>query len=120
MMKAAFKSVEKTIESTGDVIGDLFGEYASVDDTFKETHIEAAIREEQRRRDEALQIQKELAGAQVAYLNAQTRAIQRGESAITVQADGLKPHLEAILWELLESIQVKVTSDLSNFLVGVA
>jgi hypothetical protein len=119
MIEAAFESVGQTIDSTGETISSLFGDYGAIDDTFKQNYIESAIRQEQANRTRALDMQESLTQAQVDYLNSQSRAVKNGTAAITVKADGLKPHLEAILWELFAALQVRINADKANYLVGV-
>ena len=60
----------------------------------------------------------ELAGA-IEQLRAQTRAVDRGDSIIKVDGAGLQPHLEAFMWEILKTIQVRVNQDGLAMLLGV-
>jgi TP901 family phage tail tape measure protein len=48
------------------------------------------------------------------------KALDRGDSQITVRADGLKPHLEMIMWEVLEAIQIRASASQAEFLLGYA
>jgi len=107
---AAFDSINTTINSTGDLIGSLFGQVGSVSRS-QELNIEAQIREENRRRDDALKKQSELTDAQIEAIRARTDAIERGDAMITVDGAGLQPHLEAFMWEILEAIQVRVNQE---------
>ena len=42
-----------------------------------------------------------------------------GNAAISITADGLQPHLEMILWEILEKIQIRANESGAEFLLGI-
>ena len=117
-VKAAFASIDTTIESTGDLLGSLFGNLTGTDDPYKELRIKEQIDIENKRRQEALDIQKKLAEAEIERINAQTRALDAGDAILTIQADGLEPHLEAFMWEILKKIRARVNAEFSEFLLG--
>ena len=119
-VKATFASIDTTIKSTGDLLGGLFGNLVSTDDIFKERKIESQIELENKRRQEALNIQKKMAEAEIERINAQTRSLDRGDSILTIQADGLEPHLEAFMWEILKKIRARVNAEFAEFLLGAA
>lgn len=119
-VKATFASIDTTIKSTGDLIGSLFGNLIGTDDPFKATKIESQIALENERRQKALEIQKQLAEAEIERINAQTRALDRGEAILNVKAEGLQPHLEAIWFEIMKAIRVKVNAQFSDYLLGIS
>jgi TP901 family phage tail tape measure protein len=108
---AAFDSINTSINSTGELIGSLFGSLSTAGNFREQFAIERQIDEENRRRDEALDLQRELTEAQVEAIRARTDAIERGDAMITVDGAGLQPHLEAFMWEILEAIQVRVNQE---------
>jgi hypothetical protein len=120
-VEAAFESINTTVNSTGDLLGDLFGALKDYDNlSFRASGlIEKQISQENDRRQQALEMQKKLIEAQVAQLQAQTRAVERGDSVIKVDGAGLQPHLEAFMWEILRQIQVRVNADGLKMLLGV-
>lgn len=119
-IEAAFESVNVAIESTGDVLSELFGLLAEGDmDFITRWNIEQQIREENERREASLQLQKELTEAQIAALKARITAFNRGDPLITVNAEGLEPHLEAIFFYILEQIQIRVNEEQQDFLLGI-
>jgi hypothetical protein len=118
IIESAFESISASIESSGDLLGDLFGLLANNWGAAR-FEIERAIREEQRLRREALELQEKLVNAQIAYIEARTESIQRGEGIITIGADGLEPELEAFMWKILERIQVRANEDQAEFLLGI-
>lgn len=115
-LELAFESMDNTITSTGETLVGLAGGFAglnleglSADNAA--TFLMGAMREESMRRDRALELQGMLITAQIKHLEAQTDAINRDQPLITVSGDNLAPHLEAIMWEVLQSIQVRVNQD---------
>lgn len=119
-IKAAFESVTDVIQDTGDVLSELFGLLADTDiDIQTRWNIEQQIREENERREASLQLQKELTEAQIAALKARITAFNRGDPLITVNAEGLEPHLEAIFFYILEQIQIRVNEEQQDFLLGI-
>lgn len=120
-IKAAFESITQTVTSTGDVLGDLFGLFANYSDLDWAAirAIESQIDLENKRRQEALDIQKRLIEAQIDQIKAQTRALDKGDALIQVDGSGLQPHLEAFMWEILKAVQVRVNQDGLQMLLGV-
>lgn len=118
--KAAFQSIDNTVSSTGDLLGDLFGLFKDFDSlSFGAIRvIEKQIEQENKRRQDALDLQKKLTEAQIAQIRAQTKAVERGDSLIKVDGAGLQPHLEAFMWEILRTIQVRVNADGLKLLLG--
>lgn len=120
-IEAAFESINATIDSTGDVLGGLFSLFKDSDKlSFRDLFaIEKQINEENRRRDDAIDLQKRLTEAQIEAMRAQTRRLEKGLSLIQVDGSGLQPHLEAFMWEILKAVQVRVNEDGLNMLLGV-
>lgn len=118
---AAFESIGTTITSTGEVLGDLFGQMNDFGDMDWSARrlIEEQIEKENELRREAFELQKRLTEAQIDQMRAQTDALIRGDGLIKIDGAGLKPHLEAFMWEILRAIQVKVNRDGLNMLLGV-
>lgn len=118
-VQAAFESINNTVNSTEKSLGDLFGVFKDPNLSFAQI---AAVRNqielENRRRDEALRLQSNLTEAQIEQIRAQTRAVEKGDSIIKVDGAGLQPHLEAFMWEILRTIQVRVNADGLKMLLG--
>jgi tape measure domain-containing protein len=120
-IQAMLESVDNTVNSTGDLLKTLFGnlsEFGTLDWGARRL-VEQQIEAENNRRQAALEIQRKITEAQIAYLNAQTRSIDRGDALIKVDGAGLQPHLEAFMWEILRTIQVRVNNDGLKLLLGV-
>lgn len=119
-IKASFVSLGVTITGTGDLLGELFGKLSTVDiDMATRWSIERQISEENRRREDALALQRQLTEAQIKMMEARITALDRGDGIITVDGAGLQPHLEAFMWEILSAIQVRVNEEYSEFLLGI-
>lgn len=117
---AAYESINVGITSTGDVLGELFGlfeNYSSLDWSAIRV-IEDQINKENELRREQFTLQKELTQAQIAQMKAQTQAMLKGDGIIKIDGAGLKPHLEAFMWEILRAVQVRVNQDGLKMLLG--
>ena len=116
---AAFDSIRVGIESTGETISSLWDSLGSGKlDRLQQLSLESELDKESKRRDEALKLQKDLTKAQIGMMEAQTDAINKGDGLIKISGDGLQPHLEAFMWEILKSIQVRVNADGLKMLLG--
>jgi hypothetical protein len=117
---AAYESINVAVESTGDSITELFGLLG--DDSIRKLDkldIRAQIEEENIRRQEALDLQKKLTEAQIQEMRARRDALKNGGGIITVNGDGLQPHLEAFMFEILSAIQVRVNAAGEQLLLGI-
>jgi TP901 family phage tail tape measure protein len=118
-VKAAFASIDNTVSSTGDLLGGLFGNLTDADFHARNI-IENQIQLENKRRQDALDLQRKLAEAEIERINAQTAALDRGVSMIEIDGKGLQPQLEAFMFEILKQIRVKLTGSYSDFLLALA
>lgn len=116
-IETAFKSIDNTINSTGDLLGSLFG---NLDDasTYNRLEILEQIEFERNMREKAFELQKDLVEAQIEMMEARTAALYRGDALIKVDGTGLKPHLEAMMWEVFAAIQTRANSTFNEFLLG--
>jgi hypothetical protein len=117
-IKAAFESVNTTIISTGDTISNLVKVFAELEGRAGQSEILDLLQDENRRRQEALDLQKQLVEAQVRYLNAVVDRLGQGDAQISVTADGLEPELEAFMFKILERIQLRASAEAQQFLLG--
>jgi succinate dehydrogenase/fumarate reductase flavoprotein subunit len=117
-VKATFASLDTTISSTGDLLGSLFGNLADTENRWKEIAIEEQIDLENKRRQDALDLQKRLTEAEIARIEAQTRQLERGDPWIKIDGTGLEPQLEAFMWEILKAIRTQVNAEFAEFLLG--
>jgi hypothetical protein len=115
-IKAAFESISTTIKSTGDVISTLFGLLESGGRFNSEIERQIQIENEMRR--EAFELQKKLTEKQIEESQARADRFRQGGMEITFDSSSIQPHLEAILWELLSAIQLRVNEDQGAYLLG--
>lgn len=119
-LKAAFASIDNTVTSTGETLAKLVGEFADAKSSWDKSSIWKEVERESKRRDDALKLQRELIEAQADYLREKARALARGDASISVNAPGLKPHLEAFMWEILSAIELRASTEGQERLLGVS
>jgi hypothetical protein len=121
------EGINNTITSTGETLTDLAGLLGGFSSTSSSGYREMMeiVEDESRRRDEALAMQRQLTEAQAELMDAQadairarTEAFDRGDAAIQIDGAGLQPHLEAFMWEVLQSIQTRVNAEGYDMLLG--
>ena len=117
-VKAIFASLDNTVGSTGDLLGKLFDKLGSNLETLDKVDLKNQIELENKRRQEALDLQKELTRATIDEIRARTRAMEGGDALIKINGDGLAPHLEAFMWEILKQVQTRVNRDGLGMLLG--
>lgn len=110
-IEAAFSSSAEIISTALGVLGDMQG--------FDRTKVFDIIERELDLRAEQVEMQKKLTDAEIKWMEARTKALDRGDAAITINGDGLQPHLEAFMWEILGAIQTRVTEEGLDMLLGV-
>jgi hypothetical protein len=117
---AAYESLGLSIKSTGDVLSTLFGQVKDFGgmDWGSIRLIETQIEKENALREKSFQLQQRLTNATIKQMEAQTNALNKGDGLIKISGDGLKPHLEAFMWEILKTIQVRVNADGLKMLLG--
>lgn len=119
--ESALKSLSATVESSGDVISSIFGAFGEIDGFFgldKLELIQEQLEIENKIRQEALDLQRQLIESQINLNESRTASLQRGNALIQIDGKGLQPHLEAFMWEILKTIQTRVNADGLELLVG--
>jgi tape measure domain-containing protein len=114
---AIINSIGETYAADVGLIGDLMSQVTDGYSFADRTRI-AMAKESSERVEELHGAQMRLIAAQVDYMRAKTAAASSGNPLVSIQADGLKPHLEAFMWEILAAIQVKMAYDGADMLVG--
>ena len=122
IITGVINDLQETFSDTGSVISNLFSNIGDIGGFYgleKLELIEEQLQKENEYRTEALQLQKDLTAATINNLNAKAQAMQSGNALIQIDGAGLQPHLEAFMWEILKTIQVRVNQDGLEMLVGV-
>lgn len=116
---AAFDSINTGIESTGETLSSLWDSLGSGDLSFSQTFaLQRELEKESQRRDQEFRLQEDLTRKQIEMMDAQINALNNGDGMIKITGDGLQPHLEAFMWEILKAIQVRVNADGLKMLLG--
>ena len=116
-VEAAFESINVAIQSSGELLSDLFGAFSGATG-LDQLFIQRQIEREEQRRQQAFDQQERLTQAQIDHIRERTRQMARGDAMLTVDGAGLQPHLEAFMWEILRTIQVRVNQDGLDMLLG--
>lgn len=116
--KGIMETLSTTIQDTGDLLGSLFGNLKGATDR-ERWAIEDQIKLENQRRDQALQMQKDLTEAQIEALQAKTDMMRSGSAMIQMTLDGVEPELEMIMWKIVDRLQARVNEEMASFLLGV-
>ena len=112
IVKAAFNSIDTAIDSTAKLLGDLWKIMVDPTLSFSDKWaLEDQIEKENALREKAFELQKKLTEATIQEITERTKAMQRGDALIKIDGAGLQPHLEAFMWEILRTIQVRVNAD---------
>ena len=118
-VKSTFESIDTTVQSTGDLLGDLFGNLLDAETWSQKWNIEQQIDKENERREKALELQKKLAEVEIKRIEAQVQRLNKGDSMIKIQADGLEPEIEAFMWKILGKIQTRANASMQDYLLGI-
>ena len=116
-VEAAFKSIDNTITTTGKGVTELWGLFTKIDG-FDQGSLLDSIRQQEKIQLDAAGKQNELLDAQIALVKARAESLNRGDAVITVNANGLKSHLELIFGEILKETQVKASEQGLQLLLG--
>lgn len=122
--RAIIDSIGTTIQSTGETLVGLADSLSGLSG-FAALEVRQELQRESDRRDEALELQKQITEAQVRqteaqaeYLEAKTDALASGDAAIQIDGQGLQPHLEAFMWEIVDALQVRTNAEGLDMLLG--
>lgn len=115
-------SLDETIASTGNALGSfgqLFGSNFGNLDLGAQFAIKDAFREEVAARQKALDLQNKLIETEIDLQQARLKAIESGDSTITIDTTGIEPILDLLLTTIIKNAQARATADGAAFLAGV-
>ena len=120
-IKAAFDSINQTAKTATDTLKTLMDAYTGPAGAVgtRKWFLEDAIKSQISMQEQATKNQTDLIQAQVAHMEARTAALKRGDALIQIESAGLEPALEMVMWEILEKVQLRVSEEASNFLLGI-
>ena len=119
IFKSSADLISESFVNTGETLVGLVDAFAGASG-LAALDIAEWIDAENRRRDEILQLEKDLIQAQIDLTESKARAVDRGQPLISITGEGLEPELEAFMWKILEKIQIRAAEDDAQFLLGVA
>jgi len=117
--KASADLVSESFINTGETLTSLVDAFAGASG-LQALDIAEWIDDENRRRNEILQLEKDLIQAQIDLTESKAKAVDRGQPLISITGEGLEPELEAFMWKILEKIQIRAAEDDAQFLLGIA
>lgn len=121
VVQAQFASIDNTISSTGSTLGNLFSQLERVEEF---SNVGATLREsiqtEANARAIALEQQRQLTEEALKSARLRNERAQRGDTAITVKAEGLAPALEIIFRKVIEHAQITASAEGAELLTGLA
>ncbi len=112
-LDSGIKSTENTLLGFWDV---LSGGGLDIGQTMM---MERYLDDENRRREEQFDLQKKLVEQQIELGKIKLEQLESGDALIKIDGSGLAPHIEAIMWEILEAIQVRANATGAEFLLGI-
>jgi hypothetical protein len=125
--RAIIESINTSIVNTGETLASLAGNLTGFSSTTSSGYREMMelVQAEEKRRDAALELQREITTAQIEQMEAQTELLRAkaeaaasGEALIKVEAANLTPALELIFDEVLRHTYLKATAEGEDFLLG--
>jgi hypothetical protein len=118
-VEAIMDSVAASATAAGGALESIFGNASDLRDAgFGTGSIERFIEEQNDIQRRALAVQERMADAEIAFMNSRMQRMNSGEPLITVSGDGLAPHLEAIMFDVLGAVQTRAQEDYQAFLLG--
>jgi hypothetical protein len=121
----AFDTLSIGLQSSAEIITSSISELADIGKAFgpfseQMRAVLDSITSETENRKKEVDATVELTKAQVAYLEAKTSQLNKGDSLITIEADGLEPEIEAFMWKILDKIQMRAAESMDEFLLGLS
>lgn len=118
---AAIEAIGETSKGTADLLGTLYG--MLTDTNLSDSQLQdivARIAELNDAYDRQLEASIALTQEMAEYYKARTEFLQKENALIKIEGDGLQPHLEAFMWEILSEVQTRVNEQGLEFLTGMS
>lgn len=122
VVEGMMDALGSTFSETGESITGMLKSLTSVD-MFENPEVYHEIRnqieKENEMREAALELQTRLTEEQIRYMEARReKLVSGGPIELSVHAEGLKPHLEMVWYEVIEALQVLVSGEAGEMLIG--
>jgi len=119
-VEAIMNSVAVSVQGAAEVLQSIFGNMGALKDAgFSKYEIERWIDAQISIQERGLALQERMAESEMRYKEARVAALSSGDSLITIDGQGLQPHLESFMWEILSAIQTRVNEEGLAMLTGV-
>lgn len=118
--KSSIEGVTSTLNESTKALGQLFSEWSGDASFRKKWAIQDAIEQNMEIQERAADQQEELINKQIELMEQRLQKMREGEGAIKIESDGLQPHLEAFMYEVLRMVQIRATENADEFLLGVS
>lgn len=109
-------------KAAGEALAGAFGTISSGEfaglDVFQQDSVQKSIEKMSESQQVLAKAQADMAAAKAEYMKAQTSAVMNGDALITIDGTNLEPQLEAFMFEILKSIQMRVSAEYADFLLG--
>ena len=113
-------NINTAFETSADIITNALGQLTSEGLGLQEKWaIQDVLEQESRLRQQEFELQKKLTEATIELTKAKQQKLEAGDAIIKISADGLEPHLELILWEIVQKIQIRANEEQAEYLLGV-
>jgi hypothetical protein len=123
ILVAAYDNIGQSVASLSDSASDMFASFiGGLDDMSlsEKFELQPLVEDQIAMQEKALESQIELNSAQVAYMNAKTEAMVRGDAMIQIDSSGLEPALEMVMWSIIEKVQIRANEESAEFLLGLS
>ncbi|WP_161635960.1 phage tail tape measure protein [Desulfonatronovibrio hydrogenovorans] len=119
-VEAIMDGVSTSVETAGGVLESIFSNIGQMSEAGIWSYdIQRYIERQMDIQERGLEIQEKMSWAEMEFMEIRKRRMQSGEPLITVSGDGLQPHLEMIMFEILGAVQARASEEYQNFLLGV-
>lgn len=117
-IKAIFQTIGEQWQASAGVSTSLANAISQNSGSSQSWDLLRLMERETRMREALLTDQKDLMKAQTAESKARAEALKRGDAIIKINGEGLAPEIEAFMWKILETIQIRANADGFNALVN--
>lgn len=116
--KAIIESLNTAIESTGETLLGLSKLFVDSQKSLGGLEIAKLLRDEAERRKKSFELQEKLINAQLKYLQVSTEKLAKGEGIITLNAEGIEPELQAVLFKIISLAHIEASGNAGPMLLG--
>ena len=117
-VKAAFKSIGDSFSSVTEQMPSLVDSFLGAKDLSEEFYVRDIISDQLDIQQESFKLQKDLINSQIDLYEQKARAMRSGEGLVKIDSTGLEPALEQVLWSIMEKVQMRISEEQSDFLLG--